>query len=83
MRSSRPCQIGTLRQIRGGSTSGTGKAHLLIALGTAAAKQGRRARHVTTAALVKDLVEAADDGQLSRVVGRSARLDLLCLDEFG
>ena len=57
--------------------SGTGKTHLLIALGTAAAEQGRRVRYVTCAALVNELVEAADDKQLSRVVGRYARLDLL------
>lgn len=63
--------------------SGTGKTHLLIALGTAAAEQGRRVRYVTTAALVNELVEAADDKQLSRVVNRYARLDLLCLDEVG
>jgi DNA replication protein DnaC len=63
--------------------SGTGKTHLLIGLGTAAAEQGRRVRYVTTAALVNELVEAADDKQLSRVVGRYARLDLLCLDEVG
>lgn len=63
--------------------SGTGKTHLLIALGTAAAEQGRRVRYVTTAALVNELAEAADDKQLSRVVNRYARLDLLCLDEVG
>jgi len=34
-------------------------------------------------ALVNELVEAADDKQLSRVIGRYARLDLLCLDEVG
>jgi DNA replication protein DnaC len=63
--------------------SGTGKTHLLIALGTAAAEQGRRVRYVTTAGLVNELSEAADDKQLSRVVARYARLDLLCLDEVG
>lgn len=63
--------------------SGTGKTHLLIGLGTAAAEQGRKVRYVTTAALVNELVEAADDKQLSRVVGRYGRLDLLCLDEVG
>src|SRR5439155_3927379 len=35
------------------------------------------------AALVNELVEAADERRLSRVVGHYARLDLLCLDEFG
>jgi DNA replication protein DnaC len=63
--------------------SGTGKSHLLISLGLAACEQGRRVRYVTTAQLVNDLVEAADDRVLSRVVGRYGRLDLLCLDELG
>lgn len=63
--------------------SGTGKTHLLIGLGTAAAERGLRVRYVTTAGLVNELIEAADDKQLSRVVGRYARLDLLCLDEVG
>jgi DNA replication protein DnaC len=63
--------------------SGTGKTHLLIGLGTAAAEQGLRVRYVTTAALVNELVEAAGEKQLSRVVARYARLDLLCLDEMG
>lgn len=63
--------------------SGTGKTHLLIALGTAAAEQGRRVRYVTTAALVNELAEAADDKRLSRVVARYATLDLLVLDEVG
>jgi len=63
--------------------SGTGKTHLLIALGIAACEQGRRVRYVTTAHLVNELVEAADDRTLSRVVGRYARLDLLLLDELG
>ena len=63
--------------------SGTGKTHLLIGFGLAACEQGRRVRYITTAHLVNELVEAADDRQLSRVVGRYARLDLLCLDEVG
>jgi DNA replication protein DnaC len=63
--------------------SGTGKTHLLIGLGLAACDQGRRVRYVTTAALVNELVEAADDRHLSRVAGRYARLDLLLLDELG
>jgi DNA replication protein DnaC len=63
--------------------SGTGKTHLLIGLGLAACEQGRRVRYVTCAQLVNELVEAADDRQLSRVVGRYARLDLLLLDELG
>ena len=63
--------------------SGTGKTHLLIGLGLAACEQGRRVRYVTTAQLVNELVEAADERVLSRVVARYGRLDLLCLDELG
>src|SRR5262249_18281317 len=42
-----------------------------------------RARSATTAALVNELVEAADQRALSRVVGHYGRLDLLLLDELG
>jgi DNA replication protein DnaC len=63
--------------------SGTGKTHLLIGLGLAACEQGHRVRYVTTAHLVNELAEAASQRQLSRVVGRYSRLDLLLLDELG
>jgi DNA replication protein DnaC len=63
--------------------SGTGKSHLLIGLGLAACEQGRRVRYVTTAQLVNELVEAANERVLSRLVARYGRLDLLCLDELG
>jgi DNA replication protein DnaC len=63
--------------------SGTGKTHLLIGLGVAACEAGRRVRYVTTAALVNELAEAADDRVVSKVIGRYGRLDLLCLDELG
>jgi DNA replication protein DnaC len=63
--------------------SGTGKSHLLIGLGLAACEQGRRVRYATTAQLVNELVEAADERLLSRVVARYGRLDLLLLDELG
>ena len=63
--------------------SGTGKTHLLIALGMAACEQGRSVRYLTTAQLVNELVEAADDRQLSRTVARYGRIELLLLDELG
>lgn len=63
--------------------SGTGKSHLLIAFGLAACEQGRRVRYATTAQLVNELAEAADERRLSRIVARYGRLDLLCLDELG
>ena len=63
--------------------SGTGKSHLLIALGLAACHQGRSVRYITAAGLVNELVEAADDRQLAKTVARYGRIDLICLDELG
>jgi DNA replication protein DnaC len=63
--------------------SGTGKSHLLIGTGLSAAESGKRVRYVTCAALVNELCEAAEERQLSRVVARYGRFDLLCLDELG
>ena len=63
--------------------SGTGKSHLLIGLGTAAAQAGHRVRYVLAAKLVNELVEAADERQLSRTIARYGRVDLLCIDELG
>jgi DNA replication protein DnaC len=63
--------------------SGTEKSHLLIGLGIAAAEARFRVRYVTAAALVNELVEAADDKHLSRTIARYGRVDLLCLDELG
>jgi DNA replication protein DnaC len=61
---------------------GTGKTHILIGVGLAAAEAGKRVRYITCAALVNELAEAADERALSRAVGRYGRLDLLCLDEL-
>ncbi len=63
--------------------SGTGKSHLLIGLGTAAAQAGHKVRYVLAAKLVNELVEAADERQLSRTIARYGRVELLCLDELG
>lgn len=41
--------------------SGTGKSHLLIALGTAAAESGFRVKYTLATKLVNELVEAADE----------------------
>jgi len=87
-----PAMLGTLTQgawIGAGEPvvllgdSGTGKTHLLIGLGIAACEAGLRVRYVTAAALVNELVEAEDERELSKVIGRYARIDLLCLDELG
>jgi DNA replication protein DnaC len=63
--------------------SGTGKSHLLIGIGTAIAEAGLKVRYTTAANLVNELAEAADERQLTRVLARYGRCDLLCLDELG
>lgn len=63
--------------------SGTGKSHLLIGLGAAAAETGYRVRYTLAAKLVNELVEAVDEQVLSKTIARYGRIDLLCLDELG
>ncbi len=63
--------------------SGTGKSHLLIALGTAAAERGYRVKYTIASKLVNELAEAADERQLSKTVSRYGRVDLLAIDELG
>ncbi|NHU49668.1 ATP-binding protein, partial [Rhodococcus sp. A14] len=46
--------------------SGTGKSHLLIGLGTAAAEAGFRVRYTLATKLVNELVEAADEKLLAK-----------------
>ena len=44
---------------------------------------GHRVKYVLAAKLVNELVEAADERQLSKTIARYGRVDLLCLDELG
>jgi DNA replication protein DnaC len=53
---------------------GTGKSHLLIALGAHATQQGHRVKYVLAAKLANELVEAADDRQLSKPSPATAEL---------
>jgi hypothetical protein len=52
--------------------SGTGKSHLLIGIGTAIAEAGMRVRYTTTANLVNELAEAADEKKLARTTPATA-----------
>jgi DNA replication protein DnaC len=63
--------------------SGTGKTHLHSALCVAACRQRRRVRFTTVAAPVNELVEAKQQLQLRRVLGRWARYDVIAIDEVG
>ena len=63
--------------------SGTGKSHLLIALGTSAAMKGYRVKYTLATRLVNELVDAADDKTLTKTIARFGRVDLLIIDELG
>lgn len=63
--------------------SGTGKTHLATGLCVAACRQQKRARFMTAAGLVNDLVEAQQQHGLGRALQRWSRLDLIVLDEVG
>lgn len=63
--------------------AGTGKTHLATGLCVAACRQNKRARFVTAAGLVNDLVEAQQHHLLSRALQRWTRYDLIVLDEMG
>lgn len=56
---------------------------MLIALGTEAAMAGYRVKCALATKLVNELVEAADEKQLSKTIARYGRVDLLCIDELG
>ena len=45
--------------------------------------QGFRVKYILASKLVNELVEAADDRQLSKTIARYGRVDLICLDELG
>ncbi len=62
---------------------GTGKTHLLIALGIACCQHDYRVRYVTAAELTNALVEAKKEGRLSRRLDYFARFHVVCLDELG
>jgi len=62
---------------------GTGKTHLVTALGHAACSQGKRVRFFPVTALVTQLLEAREERQLERLLKRIEKQHLLILDEFG
>jgi DNA replication protein DnaC len=63
--------------------SGTGKTHVALGLGLAACQKGLKVRFTTAAALVHELIEAADERRLQRIQKLLASQDLLIIDELG
>jgi DNA replication protein DnaC len=63
--------------------AGTGKSHLLVALGHAAIDTGRRVRYFTAAELVETLYRGLADNSVGRVIETILRADLIMIDEIG
>lgn len=62
---------------------GTGKTHLAVSMGLAAARHGYRVRFFTAASLVNQLEEKQKQYQLDRFLSQLDRMDLLICDELG
>jgi DNA replication protein DnaC len=63
--------------------AGTGKSHLLVALGVAAVHAGHRVRYFTAAELVETLYRGLADNSVGRVIDTQLRNDLIIIDELG
>jgi DNA replication protein DnaC len=63
--------------------AGTGKSHMLVALGVAAVEAGHRVRYFTAAELVETLYRALADNSVGRLIDALLRNDLVLVDELG
>ena len=63
--------------------AGTGKSHLLVALGHAAVDAGHRVRYFTAAELVETLYRGMADNSVGRVIESILRAELIIIDEVG
>jgi len=63
--------------------AGTGKSHLLVALGHAAVEVGHRVRYFTAAELVETLYRGLADNSVGRVIDNILRADVVLIDEIG
>lgn len=63
--------------------AGTGKSHMLTALGIAAVEAGHRVRYFTAADLVETLYRGQADNSVGRIIDNLLRNDLIVIDELG
>jgi DNA replication protein DnaC len=63
--------------------AGTGKSHLLVALGHHAVDAGHRVRYFTAAELVETLYRGLADNSVGRVIEGILKADLILIDEIG
>jgi DNA replication protein DnaC len=64
-------------------TPGTGKSHLLVALGAAAVQAGHKVRYLTAADLAETLYRGLADNSVGRIIDTLLRNDLIIIDEVG
>jgi DNA replication protein DnaC len=63
--------------------AGTGKSHLLVALGHLAIETGHRVRYFTATDLIETLYRALADNSVGRVITQILKADLIVIDEIG
>lgn len=63
--------------------AGTGKSHVLVALGHAAVDAGHRVRYFSAAELVDSLYRGLADNSVGRVIETILRADFVIVDELG
>ncbi len=63
--------------------AGTGKSHILVALGIAAVEAGHRVRYFTAAELVETLYRGLADNSVGKVIDTLLRNDVVLVDELG
>ncbi len=59
---------------------GTGKSHLLVALGTAAAQTGYKVRYLTAADLAETLYRGLADNSVGKIIDTLLRNDLIIIE---
>jgi DNA replication protein DnaC len=63
--------------------AGTGKSHVLVAVGIAAVEAGHRVRYFTAAELVETLFRGLADNSVGRLIDTLLRNDAVLIDELG
>jgi len=81
--------LSSLEWIRAGENvcligpAGTGKSHMLVALGIAAVEAGHRVRYYSAAELVETLYRGLADNSVGKVIDTLLRNELILVDELG
>ena len=63
--------------------AGTGKSHVLVALGVAAIHAGHKVRYLTAAELTETLYRGLADNSVGKIIDTLLRNDLIIIDEVG